>query len=145
MKKRILTSVMLVAAMTFAGQSSLRPESSVPTPAEKSEISRETPDLSAKDNEEWQRMRAERREARRQILSDLRNSSANEKQAIRQDVSGNRDEKPRVEGDPSRNMQPRERDPFYGWQEPRGKNPPPPPPPRDGERVPDEGWGHHRH
>ena len=142
MKKRMITLVMLVAAMTFAGQSSLRPESSVPTPAEKSEVSRGTPDLSAKDNEEWQRMRAERREARRQILSDLRNSSAEEKQAIRQGMSDNRDEKPRFEGEPSRNMQPRDREPLNGWQDLHGKFPPPPPPPKGGEIGHDGGWGH---
>mgnify|MGYP004450543569 FL=1 len=135
---------MLAAVTAFAGQSSLRPESSVPTPAEKSAVSKETPDLSAKESEEWQKMRESRREARRQILSDLRNSTAAEKQSIRQDVSEGRDEKPRLQGEPSRNMQPREREPYYGWPDPRGKNPIPPMPPLGVEVDPSEGWGHHK-
>lgn len=138
--------VMLVAAMAFADQSSLRPESSVPTPAEKSEVSRETPDLSAKDSEEWQKMREARREARRQILSDLRNSSAAEKQDIRQNVSEKREDKPRFEGENSRNLQPRERDPRNDWRDPHGSFPPPPPPPGwNGGDNPNAGWGHNRH
>lgn len=146
MKKSIFTLVMLVAAMAFADQSSLRPESSVPTPAEKSEVSRETPNLSAKDSEEWQKMRAERREARRQILSDLRNSSAAEKQTIRQNVAETRNEKARVQGEFSEKMQPRDRETTVNeWQDPHGQFGPPPPHQWNPGPVPNPGWGDHYH
>lgn len=132
--------------MAFAGQSSVRPESSVPTPAEKSEITRETPDLSAKDNEEWQKMRAERREARRQILLDLRNRSAAEKNSIRQNVAKEHNEKSRVEGERAEKVQPRERGFYNEWQDPHGPfMPPPPPPPKGGVGDPNAGWGNHKH
>ena len=142
MKKIVFTLVMLAAAIAFAGQSSLRPESSVPTPAEKSGVSRETPDLSAKENEEWQKMRAERREARRQILSGLRSRSAEERQSIRQDVAGPRNEKPRFEGGNPEKMQPRDREFTKDWQDPRGQVPPPRG--NDGPK-PNAGWGNHPH
>lgn len=141
MKKNIFTLVMLAAAMTFAGQSSLRPESVVPTPAERSEVSRGTPDLSAKDSEEWQKMRAERREARRQILSDLRNSSAAEKQSIRQNVTETRNERNRIEGERAEKVQPREREktPEKEWNTPHIM--PPPPPHWWGNPRQSPGWG----
>ena len=85
-------------------------------------MSREIPDLGAKESAEWQRLRAERRAAREQILTDLRNSSAAEKQNIRQEVSKKRDEKPRFEGDIPKN-QSRERRPFYERPESAPMNP----------------------
>lgn len=136
--------------MAFAAPSS-RPESSVPTPAEASVISRETPDLGAKENEDWKRLRDERRQARQQILSDLRNRSADEKQAIRQNVSVDREKSSRFEGEPSRNIQPRERDSYNEhhdeWQYNRGQGPAMPPPPMGpmGPLPPYDGWGHYRH
>ena len=102
----------MAAALGYAAPSSVRPESSVPTPAERTEISREMPDLGAKESADWQRLRAERRAAREQILSDLRNSSNAEKRNIRQEVSKNRDENTRFEGEIPKN-QPRDRRPFY--------------------------------
>ena len=95
-KTTLITTIMMAAALSYAAPSSARPESSVPTPAENMEISRET----------------ERRAAREQILTDLRNSSAAEKKNIRQEVSKKRDEKPRFEGEIPKN-QSRERTPFY--------------------------------
>ena len=68
----------MAAAFSYAATSSVRPESSVPTPAENKEISREMANLGAKESADWQKLRAERRAAREQILSDLRNSSAAE-------------------------------------------------------------------
>ena len=93
----------MAAALSYAAPSSARPESSVPTPAENMEISRETPNLGAKESADWQKLRAERRAAREQILTDLRNSSAAEKKNIRQEVSKKRDEKPRFEGEIPKN------------------------------------------
>ncbi len=88
----------MAAAFSYAAPSSVRPESSVPTPAENKEISREKANLGAKESADWQKLRAERRAAREQILSDLRNSSATEKKNIRQEVSKKRNENSRFEG-----------------------------------------------
>ncbi|SHL23277.1 hypothetical protein SAMN05720487_1105 [Fibrobacter sp. UWT2] len=111
-KTTLITTIMMAAALSYAAPSSARPESSVPTPAENMEISREMPNLGAKESADWQKLRAERRAAREQILTDLRNSSAAEKKNIRQEVSKKRDEKPRFEGEIPKN-QSRERTPFY--------------------------------
>ena len=113
---------MMAAALSFAAPSSVRPESSVPTPAENMEISREMPNLGAKESADWQKLRAERRAARERILTDLRNSSATEKKNIRQEVSKKRDEKPRFEGEIPKN-QSRERRPFYEQPESHQMNP----------------------
>ena len=121
-KLNLISTILMAAALGYAAPSSARPESSVPTPAENAEISREMPDLGAKESAEWQRLRAERRAAREQILTDLRNSSAAEKQNIRQEVSKKRDEKPRFEGDFPKN-QSRERRPFYERPESAPMNP----------------------
>lgn len=112
----------MAAAFSMAASSSERPESSVPTPAENAEISKEMPDLGAKESADWQRLRAERRAAREQILSDLRNSTAAEKQNLRQEVSKKRDERTRLEGEFPK-KQPRERRPFYERPESNSMNP----------------------
>ena len=107
--------------MSFAGGVAA-PASSVPTPAERLDVSRGTPDLGAKESAEWQKMRAERKQAREQILTKIRESSSAEKQVIRQDVSKNRNEKSRFEGKPQK-MQPRERQPFYERPDSHAMNP----------------------
>ncbi len=121
-KTTLITTIMMAAALSYAAPSSARPESSVPTPAENMEISREMPNLGAKESADWQKLRAERRAAREQILTDLRNSSAAEKKNIRQEVSKKRDEKPRFEGEIPKN-QSRERRPFYEQPESHQMNP----------------------
>ena len=121
-KLNLISTILMAAALGYAAPSSARPESSVPTPAENAEISREMPDLGAKESAEWQKLRAERRAAREQILTDLRNSSAAEKQNIRQEVSKKRDEKTRFEGEFPKN-QSRERRPFYEQPESHQMNP----------------------
>ena len=123
MKTTILIStILMAAALSFAAPSSVRPESSVPTPVEKTEISRDTQNLGAKESADWQKLRAERRAAREQILTDLRNSSAAEKKNIRQEVSKKRDETTRFEGEIPKN-QSRERRPFYEQPESHQMNP----------------------
>ena len=112
----------MAAVLSYAAPSSARPESSVPTPAERTEISRDSQNLGAKESADWQKLRAERRAAREQILTDLRNSTAAEKQNIRQEVSKKRDEKPRFEGEIPKN-QSRERRPFYEQPESHQMNP----------------------
>ncbi|PWJ61590.1 hypothetical protein BGX12_12612 [Fibrobacter sp. UWR4] len=86
-------------------------------------------------------MRAERREARRQILSDLRNSSAAEKQSIRQNVTETRNERNRIEGERAEKVQPREREktPEKEWNTPHIM--PPPPPHWWGNPRQSPGWG----
>lgn len=111
-KTTFITTMMMAAALSFAAESFVRPESSVPTPAQNAEISKEMPNLGAKESEDWQRMRAERRQAREQILSNLRNNAALEKQDMRQNVSKNRNENARFEGEFPKNQN-RERHPFY--------------------------------
>ena len=117
----IISIVTLAATMSFAGGAAA-PESSVPTPAERMDVSNGTPDLGAKESAEWQKMRAERKQAREQILSRIRESSSVEKQVIRQDVSKNRNENARFEGKPQK-MQPRERQPFYERPDSPNMNP----------------------
>ena len=118
----LISTMMVAAALAYATPSSERPEASVPTPAEKSEISREMPDLGAQERADWQKLREERRAAREQILSNLRNSSAAEKKNMRQDFSKNRDEKPRFDGDFPKNKS-REGRPFYERPDNRSMNP----------------------
>lgn len=122
MKYAAFISILTLSAMmSFAGGVAA-PASSVPTPAERLEVSRGTPDLGAKESAEWQKMRAERKQAREQILTKIRESSSAEKQVIRQDVSKNRNEKSRFEGKPQK-MQPRERQPFYERPDSPAMNP----------------------
>jgi hypothetical protein len=131
-KTKFISTILLATAFSFAAGESSAPESYVPTPAEKQEISRETPDLSQKERADWQRMREERKQAREQILSRLRESSTAERQNIRQDLSRNRDERPRFEGEFPKNP-PREPDRFNGRPDSRERNPmrgQPEPPPR---------------
>ena len=45
-KTRFISTILLVTAFSFAAGESTTPESFVPTPAEKQEIAKETPDLS---------------------------------------------------------------------------------------------------
>ena len=110
-KTKFISTILLATAFSFAAGESSAPESYVPTPAEKQEISRETPDLSQKERADWQRMREERKQAREQILSKLREAPPSERKQIRQEGFKNRDEKPRFEGDFPKN-QFRERDQF---------------------------------
>lgn len=106
---------LMMAATAFAGESSLRPESSIPTPAAGIDASQEAPSLGAKESEDWQRLRAERRLAREQILSDLRSSSAAEKKSIRQELTKNPGPQSRFEGEMPNNS--RERQPAYERQD----------------------------
>lgn len=117
----------------MAAPSSEHPESSVPTPVENGEISRDMPDLGDKENADWQRLRAERRAAREQIISDLRNSTAAEKRNLRQEVVKKRDERTRFDGNVPKN-QPREGRPFYERPDPHSM-----PPMRGKPNSPSEG------
>lgn len=100
MKKVSFISIFLMmTASAIVAQPSMRPESAIPTPAEKAMVSQDAPALGAKESEDWQRLRAERRQAREQILSDLRSSTAAEKKSIRQDVAKDKAPRPHSEGE----------------------------------------------
>lgn len=125
---------LMMTAAAFADEPSLRPESSIPTPAEESVVSEETPALGAKESKDWLRLREERRMAREQILQELRSSSAEEKQSIRKEVAKNR-ARSNFEGEMLNNS--RERQPNYEWQNqpmmPMREDPYGPPPPYEEE------------
>ena len=105
MMKRLLMTVLFFAVMAFAEESSVRPESAIPTPAEEMGNSKENRDLAAKEREDWQRMRAERKQARERILSEMRNKSAAEKRAMREEMGKNRERRPRLEDAPPENFE----------------------------------------
>jgi hypothetical protein len=63
-----------------------QPESDIATPAERSEIAQGAPNLEQKQKEDWQRLREERKQARQQILSDIKASAQAEIKDIQQDI-----------------------------------------------------------
>ena len=83
--------------MAFAVDPSARPEVAVPIPAEETLISADSRELTAGEREDWQKMRAERKAAREQMLSDLRKKRDSEKNSVRLNMEKNRDKKPRFE------------------------------------------------
>ena len=135
-KTKFISAILFATAFSFAAGESSAPESYVPTPAEKQEFSKETPGLSQQERADWQRMREERKQAREQILSKLRESSPSERSEMRQNGLKNRGERPRFEGEFPKN-QPREREMFdpnrgsgrpdFNDREPMGDRPNPPP------------------
>jgi|GEM_PF-1640136 hypothetical protein len=135
-KTKFISTILLATAFSFAAGESSAPESYVPTPAEKQEFSKETPGLSQQERADWQRMREERKQAREQILSKLREAPPSERSEMRQNGLKNRDERPRFEGEFPKN-QPREREMFdpnrgsgrpdFNDREPMGDRPNPPP------------------
>lgn len=64
-----------------------QPESDIATPAERSEISQDVPDLGQKQKEDWQRLREERKQARQQILLDIKANAHAEIKDIQQDIN----------------------------------------------------------
>lgn len=82
MRKIVMASAMM-AATAMAGSFESRPEASVPTPVEARESFDKVPKMSEKENMDWQRLREERRAAREQILENLRNKTADEKNEMR--------------------------------------------------------------
>ena len=83
MKKIVMASAVM-AATAMAGDMESRPEASVPTPVEVREALSNVPKFSEKENVDWQKLREERRAAREQILKDLRNKTAIEKNEMRE-------------------------------------------------------------
>jgi hypothetical protein len=64
-----------------------QPESDIATPAGRSEIAQDAPDLGQKQKEDWQRLREERKQARQQILSDIKANAQAEIKDIQQDIN----------------------------------------------------------
>ena len=64
--------IALLTSSVFVAVPFAQPESDIATPAERSEISQDVPDLGQKQKEDWQRLREERKQARQQILSDIK-------------------------------------------------------------------------
>ena len=62
-----------------------QPESDIATPVEKTEITQSAPDLGQKQKEDWQRLREERKQARQQILSDIKASAKDEVKGAQED------------------------------------------------------------
>lgn len=123
MKQSFFISTILLSMVGFLAVGSFaQPESYVPTPVEKSEISQETPKLGDKESANWQKMRAERKQAREQILSKLRESSRVEKKTIRKEVSQKRNEKSRTEG-PTPKINPHEKGPGFERPDAHNQNP----------------------
>ncbi len=112
----------------------MSPEAQMSGPAEESISKRGMPSA---ENASWEQKRAERREARERILVRLRESSAREKEEVRNGLSGNREETSRMKPfAPKREMPFREGGPS--WREdPRMRIPdkerPMPPPPEYGD------------
>lgn len=82
MKKIALASAMM-ASVAMANDVDSRPEASVSTPVERLETVNSVPNFTEKENVDWQKLREERRVAREQILRNLKENSAAEKNAAR--------------------------------------------------------------
>ena len=86
MKKIVMASAVM-AATAMAADFDSRPEASVPTPVETRDALDKVPNMSEKENVDWQRLREERRAAREQILEKLRNKSVDEKNEMREAIA----------------------------------------------------------
>ena len=64
--------IALLTSSVFVAVPFAQPESDIATPVEKTEITQSAPDLGQKQKEDWQRLREERKQARQQILSDIK-------------------------------------------------------------------------
>ena len=64
--------IALLTGSAFVTVPLAQPESDIATPVEKTEITQSAPDLGQKQKEDWQRLREERKQARQQILSDIK-------------------------------------------------------------------------
>ena len=62
-----------------------QPESDIATPVEKTEITQSAPDLGQKQKEDWQRLREERKQARQQILSDIKANAKEEVKGVQEE------------------------------------------------------------
>ena len=80
----IKLAFLTIAALATVPQA--QPESEIATPAEKAEITQSAPDLGESEKENWLRLREERKQARQQILSDIKANAHAEIKDIQQDI-----------------------------------------------------------
>lgn len=78
--------IALLTSSVFVAVPFAQPESDIATPAGRSEISQDAPDLGQKQKEDWQRLREERKQARQQILSDIKANAHAEIKDIQQEI-----------------------------------------------------------
>ena len=119
-KTTFIFNLLLATVLSFAADESSAPAADVPTPAERQNIAKESPKQGQKEREDWKRMREERKQAREEILSKLRESPADERRSMRQNMNRGREERPR---DPE-NFEPRPR--YNDMDHAPGQNNPPP-------------------
>ena len=81
----IKLAFLTIAALATVPQA--QPESEIATPAEKAEITQSAPDLGQSEKENWLRLREERKQARQQILSDIKANAHAEIKDIQQDIN----------------------------------------------------------
>lgn len=79
--------IALLTSSVFVTVPFAQPESDIATPAERSEMTQDVPNLGQKQKEDWQRLREERKQARQQILSDIKANAQAEIKDIQQDIN----------------------------------------------------------
>lgn len=77
--------IALLTGSAFVTVPLAQPESDIATPVEKTEITQSAPDLGQKQKEDWQRLREERKQARQQILSDIKANAKDEVKGAQED------------------------------------------------------------
>jgi len=78
--------IALLTSSVFVAVPFAQPESDIATPAGRSEIAQDAPDLGQKQKEDWQRLREERKQARQQILSDIKANAHAEIKDVHQEI-----------------------------------------------------------
>ena len=86
MKNASTIKIAFLAIAALATVPQAQPESEIATPAEKVEITQSAPDLGESEKENWLRLREERKQARQQILSDIKANAHAEIKDIQQDI-----------------------------------------------------------
>ena len=78
--------IALLTSSVFVAVPFAQPESDIATPAGRSEIAQDAPDLGQKQKEDWLRLREERKQARQQILLDIKANAHAEIKDIHQEI-----------------------------------------------------------
>ena len=86
MKNASTIKIVFLTIAALATVPQAQPESEIATPAEKAEITQSAPDLGESEKENWLRLREERKQARQQILSDIKANAHAEIKDIQQDI-----------------------------------------------------------
>ncbi len=78
--------IALLTSSVFVTVPFAQPESDIATPAERSEMTQDVPNLGQKQKEDWQRLREERKQARQQILLDIKANAHAEIKDVHQEI-----------------------------------------------------------